>query len=51
MWVDGFASDSVPLSDRGLNYGDGLFETMRIEDGGVPLLERHLSRLRSGCCV
>lgn len=49
MWVDGFASDSVPLSDRGLNYGDGLFETMRIEDGSVPLLERHLSRLRSGC--
>jgi 4-amino-4-deoxychorismate lyase len=49
MWVDGFASDSLPVTDRGLNYGDGLFETIRVEHGGAPLLERHLSRLRTGC--
>ncbi len=38
----------VPASDRGLNYGDGLFETMRIWDGTVPLLGRHLDRMEDG---
>jgi len=40
---------SVLLGDRGLCYGDGLFETMRAEGGAVPLLERHLDRLIDGC--
>lgn len=35
----------VPVSDRGLLYGDGLFETMRVEEGRVHLRERHLRRL------
>lgn len=46
--VDGQACDHVPASDRGLNYADGLFETMRLHAGTVPLLERHLARLRAG---
>lgn len=37
----------VPADDRGLLYGDGLFETVRVYDGQVPLWERHLARLRS----
>ncbi len=41
-------SASLPLDDRGLRYGDGLFETMRVHRGGVPLIERHLARLRDG---
>ena len=48
MLVDGQACDRVPASDRGLNYADGLFETMRLHAGTVPLLDRHLARLRSG---
>ena len=40
--------DGVSTANRGLHYGDGLFETMRVHEGGVPLLERHLSRLRDG---
>jgi 4-amino-4-deoxychorismate lyase len=32
-------------ADRGFAYGDGLFETMRLEDGGVPWLDAHLARL------
>lgn len=40
---------TVPADDRGLSYGDGLFETMRTSQGGVPLLEHHLQRLTRGC--
>jgi 4-amino-4-deoxychorismate lyase len=47
--IDGRESDCLPADDRGLAYGDGLFETMRCERGGVPLLELHLARLREGC--
>ncbi|MGD8734316.1 MAG: aminotransferase class IV, partial [Gammaproteobacteria bacterium] len=39
----------VPLDDRGLNYGDGLFETMRTTAGEIPLLDGHLQRLIDGC--
>jgi 4-amino-4-deoxychorismate lyase len=34
--------------NRGLAYGDGLFETMRVHRGRVPLWPRHLARLREG---
>jgi 4-amino-4-deoxychorismate lyase len=47
--VDGSPAATVPVDDRGLAYGDGLFETMRAEAGAVPLLARHLARLRRGC--
>ncbi len=49
MLVDGKPVDSVPATDRGLNYGDGLFETIRLHQGRPCLLERHLHRLRAGC--
>lgn len=48
MLLDGQVGDAVPATDRGLNYGDGLFETMRLHAGSVPLLARHLARLRAG---
>ena len=38
----------IDPSNRGLAYGDGLFETMRVHRGGVPLWSRHLARLREG---
>lgn len=47
--VDGIATGTVAATDRGLNYGDGLFETMRLHQGRVCLLARHLRRLRHGC--
>lgn len=47
--VDGCDSSRLPATDRGFHYGDGLFETIRVHDGGVPLLDRHLGRLRAGC--
>ncbi|KRP57932.1 aminodeoxychorismate lyase [Pseudomonas trivialis] len=48
-WVDGQPADSVPLNDRGLAYGDGLFETVAVKGGRPVLLERHLQRLEEGC--
>lgn len=48
-WVDGQPADSVPLKDRGLAYGDGLFETIAVKAGQPVLLDRHLQRLEEGC--
>jgi 4-amino-4-deoxychorismate lyase len=48
-WVDGVPGAVVPIDDRGLQYGDGLFETMLIRRGGVRFLEAHLARLTQGC--
>ena len=48
-WVDGTPGDMVPIDDRGLQYGDGLFETMLIRHGRVRFLEAHLARLAQGC--
>jgi len=35
----------VSVMDRGFNYGDGLFETMRSYDGKIFRLDTHLERL------
>ncbi|MGE7960091.1 aminodeoxychorismate lyase [Pseudomonas sp. NPDC089530] len=47
-WVDGRPADVLSLKDRGLAYGDGLFETIAVRAGQPLLLERHLSRLAEG---
>ncbi|MCC1497704.1 aminodeoxychorismate lyase [Alcanivorax sp. 1008] len=38
----------VSSEDRGLAYGDGLFETVRMASGQMPLWPRHRERLASG---
>ncbi|MDY0205937.1 MAG: aminodeoxychorismate lyase [Pseudomonas sp.] len=48
-WVNGQPADSIALADRGLAYGDGLFETLKVQGGRAVLLERHLARLQEGC--
>ncbi|WP_213876674.1 aminodeoxychorismate lyase [Pseudomonas sp. dw_358] len=48
-WLDGLPADSVGLRNRGLAYGDGLFETIAVHNGRAVLLERHLQRLAVGC--
>ena len=40
---------AVSVLDRGLHYGDGLFETIACEGGRPRLIERHLQRLAAGC--
>ncbi|KAF1071647.1 MAG: Aminodeoxychorismate lyase [Pseudomonas citronellolis] len=48
-WVDGRPAQVLPLVDRGLAYGDGLFETIAVRNARPRLLERHLARLDEGC--
>ena len=48
-WVDGLPAATLPLADRGLAYGDGLFETIAVRGGKPVLLQRHLRRLADGC--
>lgn len=45
VWINGSAEGRIDPADRGLAYGDGLFETMRYCQGRVALQEAHLSRL------
>ncbi len=47
--VNGSPAELVSIRDRGLQYGDGLFETMRAEHGRLRWFERHLARLALGC--
>lgn len=47
--VDGAAQAQVRADDRGLLYGDGLFETILVVHGRAPLWSRHMTRLIEGC--
>jgi 4-amino-4-deoxychorismate lyase len=46
--LNGKATDQISLSDRGLLYGQTLFETIPVCHQQPLLLERHLSRLAKG---
>jgi 4-amino-4-deoxychorismate lyase len=48
-WINGRKSTRIDYRDRGLQYGDGVFETMRVRRGQVRLVEYHLERLYAGC--
>ena len=45
-WVDGAPSETVPTDDRGLLYGESVFETMAARDGVLPLWPQHWQRLQ-----
>jgi 4-amino-4-deoxychorismate lyase len=47
--VNGIETTQIDIQDRGLLYGDGLFETIAIRDGRAEFLECHLNRLQRGC--
>lgn len=47
--VNGLDLGPIPVTDRGLSYGDGLFETLRVRDGRVCQWGRHWGRLVLGC--
>ncbi len=51
FWIDGEIVSAeravVPATDRGLLYGDGLFETLLGLNGQVAFLNRHIARLNA----
>jgi 4-amino-4-deoxychorismate lyase len=47
-WVDGVESLTLPADDRGLQYGDGVFETLLVRGKTPRFLEAHLERLARG---
>lgn len=47
--VDGREDACVSALDRGLAYGDGLFETILFVANRAPLWQRHMTRLAEGC--
>jgi 4-amino-4-deoxychorismate lyase len=48
-WINGIEQMDIAVTDRGLQYGDGLFETMAVFDGQCPHWQAHYQRLRTGC--
>jgi 4-amino-4-deoxychorismate lyase len=49
VWINGRKRSTLDYRDRGLQYGDGVFETMRVQRHGIRLLDFHLDRLYQGC--
>jgi 4-amino-4-deoxychorismate lyase len=47
--VNGEPGDVIPVSDRGLLYGDGIFETIAVREGRPRHWQRHMHRLQAGC--
>lgn len=47
--INGKAASEISITDRGFNYGDGLFETIKIRNGKPVYWQRHIDRLSSGC--
>jgi branched-chain amino acid aminotransferase len=52
LWVNDrlvpFNEAALDPRDRGFTLGDGLFETIRVRGGRLPLVDLHLARLRAG---
>lgn len=49
LHVDGEPSDAQWPHDRSFQFGDGLFETMRVRHGRIRFMAQHRSRLAEGC--
>jgi len=47
--VNGEPGELIPVSDRGLLYGDGVFETIAVRRGHPQHWQRHMNRLQAGC--
>lgn len=48
LLINGRIETQLPMAQRAMDYGDGIFETMRYENSVVALWPYHLSRLMRG---
>ncbi len=48
-WINGQQAELISIQDRGFQYGDGCFETVRLCSNFPVLLPAHLERLRNSC--
>ena len=48
-WINGEPGESISIRDRGLTYGDGLFETIAVRDNQPRFLDYHIERLFESC--
>lgn len=47
--INGETAETIEASDRALQYGDGVFETIAIRGGRPQLWQSHMERLLLGC--
>ena len=47
--INGIATTEISFLDRGLQYGDGVFETIATEKGLLLCWDEHIKRLEAGC--
>ena len=47
--VNGIPGDAISVHDRGLQFGDGVFETIAVQSGKLLCREAHFTRLETGC--
>ncbi|QZA78056.1 aminodeoxychorismate lyase [Deefgea tanakiae] len=47
--VNGASSDSLNLSDRAIQFGDGVFRTMKVTAGQIEFWSQHYAKLASDC--
>lgn len=43
-WIGSFEDAYVPVNDRGYNFGDGIYEVIRVYNGKLFGMEEHLNR-------
>ncbi len=47
--INGNHTSEIALNDRAVHYGDGLFETIAIQNKKILCFDEHLNRLEKGC--
>ncbi len=49
--VNGLPAETLALSDRAFQFGDGVFRTMRLQDGKLAFWQRHYRKLSNDCAA
>ncbi len=47
--INGQPGHTIEITDRGFQYGDGLFETILLHQNRLVFFDRHMNRLQQGC--